>query len=100
MMNEGTLTLRTRREGDGWLAVDIEDTGVGISPRAMEKIFGIGFSDWPNGQKGSGLGLYVARKNIENHGGRVEVRSSVGEGTTVAVRLPISELSQDPEEDG
>lgn len=100
MMNEGTLTLRTRREGDGWLAVDIEDTGVGISPRAMEKIFSIGFSDWPNGQKGSGLGLYVARKNIENHGGRVEVRSSVGEGTTVAVRLPISELSQDPEKDG
>jgi len=95
MADGGTLTLRTRREGDAWIAVDIEDTGVGIPPRAMEKIFSIGFSDWSNGQKGSGLGLYVARKNIENHGGRIEVKSSVGKGTTVTVRLPITETGID-----
>ena len=97
MADGGTLTLRTRREaplpsqggaGGGWVAVDIEDTGVGISPETQGKIFRIGFSDWRNGKKGSGLGLYVARRNIENHGGRIEVISTVGEGTTVTVRLP------------
>ncbi len=98
MPDGGKLTLRTRREapppsqagaGGGWVAVDIEDTGVGIPPETQERIFRIGFSDWRNGQKGSGLGLYVARRNIENHGGRIEVTSAVGEGTTVTVRLPV-----------
>ncbi len=98
MPDGGTLTLRARWEapppsqggaGGGWVAVDIEDTGIGIPPEAQEKIFRIGFSDWRNGQKGSGLGLYVARRNIENHGGRIVVTSTVGKGTTVTVRLPI-----------
>ena len=97
MPNGGTLTLRTRQEapplsqggaGEGWIAVEIEDTGIGIPPETRDKIFRIGFSDWRNGQKGSGLGLYVARRNIENHDGRIEVTSAVGKGTTVTVRLP------------
>jgi len=90
MPDGGTLTLRTRWEaGGGWVAVDIEDTGIGIPPEMKEKIFRIGFSDWRNGQKGSGLGLYVARRNIENHGGRIELTSAIGEGTTMTVRLPV-----------
>ena len=89
MPDGGTLTLRTRREGDGWVAVDVEDTGVGIPKEAYDKIFRIGFSDWKSGHKGSGLGLYVARRNAENHGGRVEMNSTVGQGTTVSVHLPI-----------
>lgn len=89
MPEGGTLTVRTRREGDEWLAVDIADTGVGISSQAQEKIFRIGFSDWKNGVKGSGLGLYVTRKNIENHGGQIEVRSEAGTGTTFTVKLPV-----------
>jgi signal transduction histidine kinase len=89
MPDSGTLTLRTRREGKAWVAVDIEDTGIGISPETQEKIFRIGFSDWRNGTKGSGLGLYVARRNVENHGGRIDIASATGKGTTVTVRLPI-----------
>lgn len=89
MPDGGTLTLRTQRREDGWVSVEIEDTGVGIAPETVEKIFRIGFSDWRNGTKGSGLGLYVARRNIENHGGHIEIDSAVGEGTTVTVRLPI-----------
>jgi len=98
MLDGGTLTLRTRREapptsqgeaGERWVAVDIEDTGIGIPPGAQEKIFRIGFSDWRNGRKGSGLGLYVVRRNIENHGGHIQVTSIVGEGTTVTIHLPI-----------
>ena len=98
MPDGGTLTLRTRREtpppsqrrvGGGWVAVDVEDTGGGISPEVQEKIFRIGFSDWRNGKKGSGLGLYVVRRNIENHAGHIEVTSAVGKGTTITVRLPM-----------
>jgi len=89
MPEGGTLTLRTRQEGPGWVAVDIADTGIGIPPEALGKIFRIGFSNWRNGKKGSGLGLYVVRRNVENHGGRIEVTSTVGEGTIVTVGLPI-----------
>jgi signal transduction histidine kinase len=98
MPDGGTLTLRTRREapppshggaGGAWVAVDVGDTGIGIPPERQERIFRIGFSDWRNGKQGSGLGLYVARRNVENHGGRIEVTSAVGEGTTVTVRLPV-----------
>ena len=89
MSDGGTLTLRTRREGDGWVAVEIEDTGVGIPSAAQDKVFRIGFSDWKSGHKGSGLGLYVVRRNAENHGGCVEINSNVGQGTTVIVHLPI-----------
>jgi len=90
MPQGGTLTVRTRREDNEWIAIDIIDTGVGISPQVREKIFRIGFSAWPNGIKGSGLGLYVSRKNIENHGGQIEVKSEVGKSTTFTVRLPVS----------
>ena len=89
MPDGGTLTLRTRREGEAWVVVDVVDTGIGISPEAQEKICRIGFSDWRNGKKGSGLGLYVVRRNVENHGGRIKVTSAVGQGTTFAVWLPV-----------
>jgi signal transduction histidine kinase len=96
MSDGGTLTLRTRQEAESWVVVDVEDTGVGISPEAQEKICRIGFSDWRNGKKGSGLGLYVARRNVENHGGRIEVTSAVGEGTTFTVHLPIQPQGGSP----
>jgi len=95
MADSGTLTVRTRHEAsplageNGWVVVEVEDTGVGIPPEVLDKIFRIGFSDWKEGRKGSGLGLYVARRNIENHGGTIEVASEVDKGATVTVRLPI-----------
>jgi two-component system NtrC family sensor kinase len=88
MPDGGTLTLHTRQE-DQQVVVSVQDTGVGIPPDTRKRIFRIGFSDWKSGTKGSGLGLYVVRRNIENHGGHVEMTSEVGQGTTVTVRLPI-----------
>jgi signal transduction histidine kinase len=96
MPDGGTLTLRTRQEGEAWISVDVEDTGVGIPPERLEKIFRIGFSDWKNGKKGSGLGLYVARRNIENHGGRIQVTSITDEGTIVTVHLPVQVAQVSP----
>ncbi|HET92422.1 MAG TPA: hybrid sensor histidine kinase/response regulator [Chloroflexi bacterium] len=106
MADGGTLTLRMRREStlsafqgeaeDGWVSVDIEDTGVGMSPSDLDKIFRIGFSEWKNGTKGSGLGLYVVHRNIENHCGRIEVSSTIGAGTTVTVHLPVQSKGASP----
>ena len=90
MPNGGTLTLRTEQGEHNTVTVDIEDTGIGIPPEAQGKVFRIGFSNWRNGTKGSGLGLYVVRRNIENHKGRVRVNSVVGTGTTVTVQLPAN----------
>jgi len=89
MPDGGTLTVRTRRDGSEWVAIDIADTGVGVLPEIREKIFRIGFSDWRGGKKGSGLGLYVTRRNVENHGGRIEVVSTPGQGATMTIYLPI-----------
>ena len=90
MPDGGTLALRTRRAGDGQVAVDIQDTGVGIAPEVREKLFRIGLSDWRNGTKGSGLGLYVARRNVENHGGEIDVVSPREDGGSLfTVRLPV-----------
>jgi two-component system NtrC family sensor kinase len=96
MPEGGKLVLRTRKENDTRIAVDIEDTGVGIPAEALQKIFRIGFSNWKAGHKGSGLGLYVVRRNIENHGGDVRVTSTVGEGTTVTINLPINSEGTTP----
>jgi signal transduction histidine kinase len=90
MPDGGTLTLRTRSDGDGRVAVDVEDSGIGIAREVRDKLFRIGFSDWRNGTKGSGLGLYVARRNVENHGGSIDIAPGAsGIGTLITVRLPV-----------
>jgi signal transduction histidine kinase len=96
MPNGGTLTVRTQQGEHNTVTIDFEDTGVGIPPEAQGKVFRIGFSDWRNGTKGSGLGLYVVRRNIENHKGRVRVHSVVGTGTTVTVQLPANSADVPP----
>jgi signal transduction histidine kinase len=90
--------VRTEPGEHNTITVDIKDTGVGIPPEAQGKVFRIGFSDWKDGTKGSGLGLYVVRRNIENHQGRVRMNSVVGTGTTVMVQLPAhsEEVSSAP----
>jgi two-component system OmpR family sensor kinase len=45
------------------------------------------------GRAGSGLGLYQVRKIVERHGGKISIRSKVGEGTVVTIRLPVSNIT-------
>jgi len=105
MPNGGTLTIHTHAEenpsgGDEmWVSVGIEDSGIGIPDGMQDKIFRIGYSDWADGNKGSGLGLYVVRRNVENHGGRITVESEEGEGTTITVTLPVQPESVPMRED-
>ncbi len=70
------------------VVLTVSDTGEGISPEHLTKIFDPFFTTKPEG-KGVGLGLAVLYGIVEAHGGDVDVRSKLGEGTTFTVRLPL-----------
>lgn len=83
----GTLTLTTRRDGNG-VAVEVADNGKGIAPEVLPKIFDPFFSTKEIG-KGTGLGLSISYKIVQQHGGRITVDSQVGTGTKFTVWLPV-----------
>ncbi len=92
MPDGGTLTLRTYALGSkdedqmGSVAVDVSDTGVGIPRVNLEKIFEPFFTTRAD-SGGTGLGLGLCRMLISEMGGRIEVRSALGQGTTFTVVL-------------
>jgi two-component system NtrC family sensor kinase len=86
---EPRLELATRRE-EKWCVIEISDNGRGIKPENLERIFEPFFTTKPVGE-GTGLGLSISYSLIERHGGRFEVESTVGEGTTFSIRLPIDQ---------
>lgn len=87
MPSGGELMLTTRRE-NGWVVLDVIDTGTGMTEEVRARIFDAFFSTRP---AGSGLGLPTARKIIEAHGGTIQVQSEPGKGSQFTVRLPASE---------
>jgi len=86
MPNGGKLTINSSLGEDDWVKVSVQDTGCGIAPENMEKLFTPFFTTKEQG-KGVGLGLAVSYGIIERHGGRIEVRSEVGKGSTFTVYL-------------
>ncbi len=83
----GTITLRCGTQADGvW--VEISDTGAGIPEENLKRIFDPFFTTKPIG-KGTGLGLSLSYGIVQKHGGRIEVKSQVGVGTTFRISLPI-----------
>jgi signal transduction histidine kinase/pSer/pThr/pTyr-binding forkhead associated (FHA) protein len=66
---------------------DISDNGLGIEPAMMKHLFELFHST--KGNRGTGLGLAVAKKIVEEHEGAIEAHSAPGEGTTVTIRLPV-----------
>jgi PAS domain S-box-containing protein len=86
---QGTITIRTSRRDDDTVCVEISDTGKGIAPEHMNRIFEPFFTTKPVG-KGTGLGLSLSYGIIKRHGGRIEVESVVGQGTTFRLLLPIN----------
>ena len=87
MPDGGKLRVSTSRlaADNGHVRVEVEDTGPGIAKGYLERIFDPFFSMH---REGTGLGLAISRKIVENHGGRIEVKSKVGKGTKFAVVLP------------
>ncbi len=91
MPGGGRLSFRYVEDGP-FLTLVVSDTGEGIPGENLEKIFEPFFTTKRNG-KGTGLGLAVCRKIIEQHGGKISVSSRPGEGTEFRISLPFGPLS-------
>ncbi len=90
------ITIRAVEDGDR-VVLQVGDNGIGIRAEDIDKVWG----PFTRGQDaknlnipGSGLGLYQVRKIIERHGGQVSIRSKVGEGTEVTLRLPVGNITK------
>ena len=87
--SDAPVEVEVGRE-DGWATVRVRDRGVGIPPGELRRIFRPFYrasTAW--GQPGSGLGLAEVQAIVQQHGGRVEVESTPGFGTTVCISLPL-----------
>lgn len=79
----------TTKNGAIWLQAVVHDNGIGIKQEDLSRLF-VPFFTTKGAEKGTGLGLYVIKKIIENHGGKLEVASVYGEGTTFTIHLPAA----------
>jgi PAS domain S-box-containing protein len=88
--HDGTIWLRGIDDGNGWVALEVADTGTGIPPeaqlRAAERFYRAG------GAEGFGLGLAIATESARALGGRLELDSEPGRGTTARIVLPSAEV--------
>lgn len=82
----------TRSQDKGYVEISVSDTGVGMSKEFIEKKLFKPFSSTK--EKGMGIGLYQCKTIVEAHGGVISAKSSVGEGTTFVIRLPLAARSQ------
>ena len=85
----GTITLSTRHE-DGSVRVTVTDTGVGMTSEVMQHVF-LPFYTTKEVGKGTGLGLSVSSSIVESFGGRIEVQSMPGAGSSFTVVLPVNQ---------
>jgi len=86
-----TVTVSAARNGN-FIEVSVADTGVGIPPEDVDNLFKKFVqvsSKATRGEKGTGLGLAIVKKIVELHGGKVRVKSKMGEGSTFTFSLPI-----------
>jgi signal transduction histidine kinase len=88
MRGGGRITITGRTADDGrHLLLDVSDTGPGIAPDQLKHIFELFFTTKASG---TGLGLAVAKRIIERHGGKIAVKSEAGTGTRFTIELPLS----------
>ncbi|HHY52668.1 MAG TPA: response regulator [Clostridiales bacterium] len=109
-LNGGVLTISNRivgvnelpegyypnEEATRYGVVEVSDTGAGMSPEVMEHIFDPFFTTKQAGE-GTGLGLSVAMSIVNNHGGVIQVESTLGKGSKFSVYLPLTDISTAPE---
>jgi two-component system, NtrC family, sensor kinase len=88
--DQGRITVATRRRSD-MVEIEIGDTGHGIPADVLPKVFDPFFTTKPVG-KGTGLGLSVSYGIVRNHGGKIEVSSQPGLGSTFTITLPIERI--------
>ena len=96
--NEGIITVSSKLDSlNQQVIIQVSDNGKGIEPDEIGKIFDIFHST--KGQKGTGLGLAVAKKIITEHSGTISVESTPGEGATFIIKLPLHPSSQPSPDD-
>ena len=86
MPSGGTVAVVTTWESQETARVTIADEGVGIAPQDLDKIFRLYYTTKSDG---SGIGLPLAYRIVQQHDGRIDVASEVGRGTTMTIRLPV-----------
>jgi len=95
----GTLTINTYRDEEN-VKIEFIDTGSGIPEENLKRIFDPFFTTKTVG-KGTGLGMSISYRVINDHNGKIEVESTVGKGTKFTITLPICHENQNaPQEDG
>ena len=98
MQAGGLLTIGIKAvKPDGrrpWVEVSFSDTGKGIPPEMMARVFDPFFTSKDPGE-GTGLGLSISRRIVEEHGGSIDVVSEVGKGSTFTVKLPTANITTD-----
>ncbi len=87
MPNGGSISIRVEKgeERPGWVRLVVEDNGPGIAPDALTKIFDMLYTTKTDG---TGLGLWLSRRIVQEHGGRIDVKSEAGKGTAFTIMLP------------
>lgn len=93
---DGTITLQTRAQEEE-VSISISDTGKGIPTEHLARIFDPFFTTKPPGE-GTGLGLSLSYSIVRRHGGRIDVQSVPGRGTTFTVHLPVRRSGEADEE--
>jgi signal transduction histidine kinase len=89
MRGGGLVTVATRRHGSREIELVVSDTGPGIPDELRDEIFNPFFTTKPEGE-GTGLGLYICRNIIREHGGEIIVEPPAEGGATFTVRLPAT----------
>lgn len=89
--SQGVITVDARQNGD-WVELSVSDTGAGIPPEELPRLFSRFHSPKRReNDTGTGLGLYLCKHLVEEHGGKITAESSLGEGTKITVFLPLEE---------
>ena len=90
MQHGGTLSIRITRKNE-YALIEVSDTGIGIAPSQLSELFTLGYT---TKSKGYGIGLYSIKNIITRHGGKIDVESIPGQGTTFSILLPITQKKE------
>jgi signal transduction histidine kinase len=92
-----TITVSTKEQAEGSVEITVEDDGIGMNEEVQKQLFSVFFTT--KGSKGTGLGLLVTSKIVQEHGGEISFESAPGVGTTFTIVLPRGQAPQEEAND-